>query len=97
MSADMNSNQACACGYSSVCGSSEQGIILCVLLCCSVKGIALYQISGGRLEKAVTGRKHGALLPQKPIRLIWEGEVGGLGILYLTPTHYTVTSRMTVH
>ena len=28
------------------------------------------------------GRKHGALRPQKPLRLIRDGEVGGSGILY---------------
>ena len=30
-----------------------------------------------------TGWKHGALRPQKPLRLITGGEVGGSGILYL--------------
>ena len=40
-------------------------------------------------------RKHGALRPQKPLRLIRDGEVGGLEILYLTPTRYTVTTGMT--
>ena len=43
------------------------------------------------------GRKHGALRPQKPLRLLRDGEVGGSGILYLTPTHYTVTTRMILH
>ena len=43
------------------------------------------------------GRKHGALRPQKPLRLIRDGEIGGSGILYLTPTLYTVTTRMTLH
>ena len=43
------------------------------------------------------GRKHGAFRPQKPLRLIRDGEVGGSGILYLTPTRYTVTTRMILH
>ena len=34
------------------------------------------------------GRKHRALRPQKPLRLIRDGEVGGSGISYLTPTLY---------
>ena len=33
-------------------------------------------------------RKHWALRPQKPLRLIRDEEVRGLGILNLTPTHY---------
>ena len=36
-----------------------------------------------RLQKE---EKHWALRPQKPLRLIRDGEVGGLGVLYLTPT-----------
>ena len=44
-----------------------------------------------------TQRKHGALRPQKPLRLIRDGEVGGSGIIYLTPTRYTVTTRMILH
>ena len=31
------------------------------------------------------------------LRLIRDGEVGGSGILYLTPTRYTVTTRMVLH
>ena len=42
-------------------------------------------------------RKHGALRPQKPLRLIRDGEVGGSGILYLTLTRNTVTTRMILH
>ena len=42
-------------------------------------------------------RKHWALRPQKPLRLIRDGEVGGSGFLYLTPTRYTVTTRMILH
>ena len=42
-------------------------------------------------------RKHGALRPQKPLRLIRDGEVGGSGILHLTPTPYTGTTRMILH
>ena len=50
--------------------------------------------------RKVTGsilRKHGALRPQKPLRLIRDGEAGGSGILFVTPTRYTVTARMTLH
>ena len=36
-----------------------------------------------------------ALRPQKPLRLIRDGKVGGREFLYLTPTRYTVTTRMT--
>ena len=43
------------------------------------------------------GRKHGALRPQKPSSLIRDGEAGRSGILYLTPTRYTVTTRMILH
>ena len=40
-------------------------------------------------------RKHGAWRPQKPLRLIRYGEVGGSGIFFnLTSTRYTVTTRM---
>ena len=42
-------------------------------------------------------RKHWALHPQKPLRLIRDGKVGGSGILYLAPTRYTVTTRMILH
>ena len=51
------------------------------------------QIDSNREEG---GRKHWAF-PQKPLRLIRDVEVGGLGILYLTPTRYTVTTRMILH
>ena len=40
-------------------------------------------------HRMIEGRKHGALRPQKPLRLIRDGEVrggGGREILYLTPT-----------
>ena len=46
---------------------------------------------------STVGRKHRALRPQKPFRLIRDGEVGGSGVLYLTPTRYTVTTRMILH
>ena len=46
---------------------------------------------------ALEGRKHGALRPQKPLRLIRDEEVGGGEFLYLTPTRYTVTTRMILH
>ena len=43
-------------------------------------------------------RKHEALRPQKPLRLIRDGEGGGWSrILHLTPTRYTVTARITLH
>ena len=41
--------------------------------------------------------KHWALRPQKLLRLIRDWEVGRSGILYLTPTRYTVTTRMILH
>ena len=41
--------------------------------------------------------KHGALCPQKPLRLIGDGEDGGREFLYLTPTRYTDTTRMILH
>ena len=42
-------------------------------------------------------RKRLALRPQKPLRLIRDGEVGGSGILYLTPTRYTIATRIILH
>ena len=43
-------------------------------------------------------KKRLALRPQKPLRLIRDGEVGGVRkFLYLTPTRYTVTTRMILH
>ena len=42
-------------------------------------------------------RKHRALRPQKPLRLIRDGEVGGPEFLHLTPTRYTVTTRTILH
>ena len=50
-------------------------------------------LGGGCLLKP----KHLALRPQKPLRLIRDGKVGGSGILYLTSTRYTVTTRMILH
>ena len=38
-----------------------------------------------------------ALRPQKPLRLVRDGEVGGSGLIYLTPTRYTVTTTMILH
>ena len=35
--------------------------------------------------------------PQEPLRLIRDGEIGGREFLYLTPTRYTVTTRMILH
>ena len=43
------------------------------------------------------GRKQGALRPQKPSKLISDGEVWGSGILYLTPSRHNVTTRMILH
>ena len=42
-------------------------------------------------------RKHGALRPQKPLRLIIYWEIGGREFLYLTPARYSVTTRMILH
>ena len=42
-------------------------------------------------------RKHRALRPQEPFRLVREGEVGGREFLYLTPTRYTDTTRMILY
>ena len=58
--------------------------------------------SGCRLSLSCTSsqfkeRKLWALRPQKPLRLIRDGEVGESGVLYLTPTRYTVTTRMILH
>ena len=43
------------------------------------------------------GRKHGALRPQKPLRLIRDGEVGGGGVFGDQPAGDWVTSRDSVH
>ena len=45
-------------------------------------------------QTRVERQKHGALRPQKPFRLIRDGKLGGQEFLYLTPTRYTVTTRM---
>ena len=40
------------------------------------------------------------LRPREPLRLVRDGEIGGSGFfffIYLTPTGYTVTTRMTLH
>ena len=36
----------------------------------------------------------GLLRPQKPVRLIRDGEVGGREFLYLTPTRYSVFTKV---
>ena len=58
-------------------------------------------LPGDSLESStikLVPRKHGALRPQKPLRLIRDGEVGGgREFLYLTPTRYTITTRTTLH
>ena len=58
---------------------------------------AVRHLGAESMSRRKEGRKHGALRPQKPLRLIRDGEVGGSGILYLTPTRYTVTTRMILH
>ena len=46
----------------------------------------------GRGRGCEGGGKHGALRPQKPLKLIRDGEVGGSGLfLYLTPTPVSYT------
>ena len=52
---------------------------------------------GDACGKEGKDRKQGASHPQKPLRLIRDGEIGGSGILSLTPTRYTVTTRMILH
>ena len=47
-------------------------------------------------QHPVEGRKPGTLRPQKPLRLIRDGDFFYF-ILYLTLTRYTVTTRMTLH
>ena len=42
------------------------------------------------------GRKHGTLRPQRPLRLFTDREAGGRELLYLTPSRYAVTTRMTL-
>ena len=52
----------------------------------------------GQLQWGWGKKQHWALRPLKPLRLIRDEEVGGSGIfLYLTPTRYTVTTRMILH
>ena len=48
-------------------------------------------------QEAESSKKHGALRPQEPSRLIRDGEVEGSGFLCLTPTRYAVTTRMILH
>ena len=55
------------------------------------------RLNGSKFAAGRTDRKHGAVRPQKPLRLIRDGEVGGSGISYLTSTRYTVTTRMILH
>ena len=69
----------------------------CDVLIESVKMIAC-TVWLSLLEAIQWRRKHGALRPQKPVRLIRDGEVGGSRILlYLTSVRYTVTTRMILH
>ena len=51
----------------------------------------------GVLSRGALCRKHLALRPHKPLRLIRDGEVGGSGISYLIPTRFTVTTGMILH
>ena len=63
----------------------------------STPGPSAYQPGSlflGQIGSRLECRKHWALRPQKLLRLIRNGEIGGSGILYLTPTRYTVTTRM---
>ena len=60
--------------------------------CVTVKWYGRYNV-----HVSTVGRKHRALRPQKPFRLIRDGEVAGSGILYVTPTRYTVTTRVILH
>ena len=66
--------------------SRQKDLIVCVCVCVCVCARA-------RARK----RKHGALRPQKPIRLIRDGPAGGSWILYLTPIRSTVITRMILH
>ena len=65
-----------------------------------VRRICTLYIEGVLFNTAI-GRKHGALRPQKPLRLIRDLAVGRGGgcqeFLYLIPTRYAVTTRMTLH
>ena len=65
----------------------------------SNQGPSAYQPSALPLGHtgSLARRKLWALRPQKPLRLIRDGEVGGSGIIYLTPTRCTVTTRMILH
>ena len=53
-------------------------------------------ISPGKVS-CDTRSETGVLRPQKPLRRIRDEEVGGREFLYLTPTRYTVTTRMVLH
>ena len=77
------------------CRNLDQWII-CFLkeLAITKKFSILISVTESKVEQV---RKRGALRPQKPVRFIWDGEFGGSGFLYPTPTHYTVTTRMTLH
>ena len=69
-----------------------------VSLCLSVSvSLSLDGWVEGGMVSSGNVRKHLALRPQKPLRLIRDGEVEGSGILFLTPTRYTVTTRMILH
>ena len=61
------------------------------------RGSSPSETTCSEVRHSLCGRKHWALRQQKPLRLIRAGEVGGPGFLYLTPTRYTVTTRMILH
>ena len=86
--ANSESYQYCVPDYVLSYGMPDISVIRAACLIKVVK--VLLVITQNRME-----RKHGALRPQKPLLLIRDGEVGGSGILYLRPTRYTVTTRMT--
>ena len=46
------------------------------------------RVGAGNSEFGLVEKETFTLRPQKPLRLIRDGEVGGSGILYLTPTRY---------
>ena len=86
------------CGF---CGQSPPPIMLRLYLTSAYlfsTRKTSYPLLGSRMGVlCMERRKHGAVRPQTPVRLIRDGEVGGREFLYLTPTGYTVTTKMTVH
>ena len=71
--------------------------------CRGREGITTAERGGRERDSGKEGergeRKRWALRPQKPVRLIRDEDVwggGGREFLFLTPTRYTVTTRMTL-